>query len=141
MNQCRICVNSKKLAINLAMRMLGMLSHFGGYEMKKESTESTLLFAGIPSYENLLSLIKNNGSVEEIKVLIDAGADVNAKDKDGMTALMYAAKDNDNPEVIKAIIDAGAVVTDEAIDYAKNNKDIYKTDAYWLMLDHWKHPQ
>ncbi len=44
-----------------------------------------------------------------IKLLLDAGADVNARDKDGLTPLMWAALLNQNPEVIRILLDAGAV--------------------------------
>ena len=47
---------------------------------------------------------------EVISVLIEAGADVNAKDKDGITPLMWAAWYNDIPEVISVLIKAGAKV-------------------------------
>ena len=43
---------------------------------------------------------------ESVKALIAAGADVNAKNKDGMTPLMYA----EFPESVQALIDAGADV-------------------------------
>ena len=49
-------------------------------------------------------------SAETIKALIDAGADVNVKNKRGNTALMYAAGVNDNSEVVKALLDVGADV-------------------------------
>jgi uncharacterized protein len=42
-----------------------------------------------------------------IPMLLKAGADVKDQDKDGLTALMYAARHN-RPEVITALIDAGA---------------------------------
>ena len=36
-----------------------------------------------------------------IKVLLEAGAEVNTKDKKGNTPLMWAADCDENPEVIK----------------------------------------
>ena len=45
---------------------------------------------------------------QNIVSLIKAGADVNAKDDNGMTALIWAAADNSNVEVIKTLINAGA---------------------------------
>ena len=42
-----------------------------------------------------------------IAMLLKAGADVKDQDKDGLTALMYAARHN-RPEVITALIDAGS---------------------------------
>ena len=43
-----------------------------------------------------------------IKVLVNAGADVNAKDRAGRTALMWAEQFNRKPEVIAALVEAGA---------------------------------
>ena len=51
-----------------------------------------------------------NQNPEVIKTLIDEGADVNAKNKSGSTALMQVALFNQNPEVIKTLIDEGADV-------------------------------
>ena len=45
-----------------------------------------------------------------VKLFIAAKIDVNAKNNNGKTTLMYAAGNNENPEVIKALIDAGADV-------------------------------
>ena len=57
-------------------------------------------------------------TVEDVKAEIANGADVNAKDKYGLTALTYAAVNNQNPEIVKALIDAGADVN------AKNDKGL-----------------
>ena len=48
-------------------------------------------------------------SLEVVKVLIDRGADVNAKDEKGETTLMYAARSG-NLEVVKFLVDKGADV-------------------------------
>ena len=45
-----------------------------------------------------------------ITTLIDAGADVYARDNNSRTALMRAAYYNDNPAIITTLIDAGADV-------------------------------
>ena len=45
-----------------------------------------------------------------VTLLIEAGADVGARDRGGHTPLHYAALDNDNPAVIAALVDAGADV-------------------------------
>ena len=42
-----------------------------------------------------------------LKVIIDKGADVNAQDNDGKTALMYAIEGK-NQEYVKLLIDSGA---------------------------------
>ena len=58
------------------------------------------------SAENFSDVCKT-GTPEQIKAMIDAGADVNAKDEHGMTPLMWAAQ-NQNSDVIAALLKAGA---------------------------------
>jgi ankyrin repeat protein len=48
---------------------------------------------------------------EEIKLAIRGGANVNAKEDDGLTALMAAAYKNEYPEVISLLLKAGADVS------------------------------
>ena len=49
------------------------------------------------------------GHTEMMKVLIAAGADVDAQTKDGLTALMFAAAFG-HTEIVQAVVDAGADV-------------------------------
>ena len=64
---------------------------------------------------------------EVVKILVEAGADVNVPDKDGVTPLMKAAKRANNAYVVKALIDAGADIYAEdsegrtALSYADTN--------------------
>ena len=63
-----------------------------------------------------------------IKVLLEAGADPNARKNDRMTPLMHAAANNENPEVIKVLLEAGANLNAKAINgwtpimFARNYK-------------------
>ena len=59
--------------------------------------------------KNFFELVKT-GTLEEVNNAIKAGANVNARDEDGKTPLMYAARDNQNPDVIKVLLEAGADV-------------------------------
>ena len=65
-----------------------------------------------------------SGTAQQVADAIKVGADVNAKTKGGLTALMMVAAHNKNPEVITALINAGADVNakneygDTAIDHA-----------------------
>ena len=52
--------------------------------------------------------VKNN-HVQCVNELIQAGADVNVSDRDGLTPLMFAVKEN-NTKFVKELIKAGADV-------------------------------
>jgi ankyrin repeat protein len=70
-----------------------------------------------------------------IATLLKAGADIEARDNYGRTALMWAARHNENPEVIMTLLKAGANAKAKdskektAFDYAKANKMLKGTDA------------
>ena len=49
----------------------------------------------------------SHGDNAEVKRLLDTGADVNAVNKDGFTALMMAAEES-HAEIVKILIAAGA---------------------------------
>ena len=76
-----------------------------------------------------------NSSPDVITALIQAGANVNARDENGLTPLMRAAISNSNPEVITAFLSLGAdpQLKDNsgkmAIDYARNNEKLRDTDV------------
>ena len=78
----------------------------------------------------------SNPSLASIITLLKAGADLQACDQDGLTALMYSAADSKNPEVITtAGADAKAqdVTGNTAFIYAMNNKNVKGSDAYWKL--------
>ena len=54
------------------------------------------------------SNITNNTSLEPLDTVLSLGADVNAEDDDGWTALMYTARYIDRPDIINTLIKAGA---------------------------------
>ena len=56
---------------------------------------------------NFFDLVKT-GSPQAVQAAIANGADVNARDNDGVTALMYAAESNQNPDVVATLLKAGA---------------------------------
>jgi ankyrin repeat protein len=74
-------------------------------------------------------------------VLIDAGADVNARDKDGRTALMHANIKNSNPDVLSMLIDAGADlqatnnIGETAYSIMAENDNLNKTDVFQKFRD------
>ena len=51
--------------------------------------------------------ILQDDSVEIVRILVEAGADVNAKDDDGRS-MLYWATIGDNLEVTQILVDAGA---------------------------------
>jgi ankyrin repeat protein len=61
------------------------------------------------SAEEFIKLCKT-GTPAEVQAAIDAGADVNAKDKEGWTVLMNAALFNEKAEVVSALVKAGSDV-------------------------------
>lgn len=68
-----------------------------------------------------------------------AGADIDAKNKDGNTALMWAAGYNDNPEIVLILLNAGADAKDNegktVWDYAQETEKLKGTDANQKLKD------
>lgn len=58
----------------------------------------------------LMFAAQSNPNPEVIRVLLKAGADINAKHQDGSTMLDAAAAANRNPEIIEVLVKAGAEV-------------------------------
>lgn len=58
----------------------------------------------------LLMKAAQNGNNWEIKSLLASGADVNLKDNDGWTALMYAIRYQQNISIVETLINAGATI-------------------------------
>jgi ankyrin repeat protein len=76
---------------------------------------------------------------EVITILLNAGADINSQDKLGQTPLINAARTSQNPEVVTILLRAGADAKAKdnagktAFNYAKDNKKLRGTAAYWQL--------
>ena len=76
-----------------------------------------------------------------LKVLLQAGADPKAQDKDGNTLLHDAARSNVNPDVFKILLQAGAdpkarnAAGETPWDLAQDNAAIIGFDIYWQLHD------
>lgn len=80
----------------------------------------------------LLMKACENGNDWEIKNLIKAGADVNLKDNEGWTALMYACRYQQNISIINSLLNAGASVKE---------KNIYNLSALMMAATYNDNPQ
>ena len=78
----------------------------------------------------------HNQNTEVAKRLLKAGAEINAKDKFGWTALMEAAAHAERPEMILALLTAGADAKIKnndgrtALDLSRGNPKLKDTEAH-----------
>jgi len=87
-----------------------------------------------PSDEGITPLIAScsEGHLEAVKLLIDAKADVNAKDKDQTNSLM-AASARGHTDIVELLLNAGALVNEQNVDghsalmFAYNGKNQVET--------------
>ena len=79
-----------------------------------------------------------SGTLANIAALLDAGADVNIRNRHGKTPLHYAARFG-TPDMIAALLEAGASGSVKDNDgetpfyYAEKNAKVKGTAAYWAL--------
>ena len=98
--------------------------------------ERCTVFEDVPDALKTFFHLCRNGTARQIRDALDAGAEVDARDDDGRTALMWAARDNMDIDAIKALLDAGADVDARDDDgrtalmwAARDNTDINAIEA------------
>lgn len=62
--------------------------------------------------QTLLMKAAKAGNEWQLKLLIDSGADINLKDKDGWTALMYAVRYQESLSAVNLLVNANAEIKD-----------------------------
>ncbi|MCY3538150.1 MAG: ankyrin repeat domain-containing protein [Cyanobacteria bacterium MAG IRC4_bin_6] len=87
-----------------------------------------------------LHVAADSETLEVIKVLVDGGADLNARNEDGLTPLHVATQER-NPEVVKMLLDAGAdpKARDSEgripVELMPSDCPLRGTDVYWRLND------
>jgi uncharacterized protein len=101
-NECQDAQCIKK-AYEIRIKELGLSSY--GIVIFRPSIQST------PYSEDNSKLLKaaKKGSLEDVKTLLEKGADLHAKDQNGLTVLVYAVLSG-NVELVKHLVNRGAGV-------------------------------
>ena len=98
------------------------LSDYMVYDVESinDSEDNDILFQIIPnpderdaSGKTLLMRAAKDGNEWELKQLLDSKANVNLKDSDGWTALMYAVRYSGSLECVEKLLEAGADVSEK----------------------------
>ena len=88
--------------------------------------------------ELIAAVNRSRPNVEIVRTLINAGADVNARDKDGASVLIYAVRNNQSTDAANILIKAGADKTakySSKYPYQWCNYYIQGTDVYDTLRD------
>jgi ankyrin repeat protein len=78
---------------------------------------------------------------EIVTLLLERGADIEARDDGGNTPLMVAAEQSSTPAILTLLLEKGADPLAEdkygrrAIDIVQWNDDLKGTEAYWKLRD------
>ena len=114
---------------NISTRMKELIarSNLGELEaLLKDWRDNAALIEELP-FHDLASNTKHNKTElfeEIIELLLEFKFDINARNEDGKTALMFVAEFNENSNIIEALLSAGANVNDADEQARKNKKSI-----------------
>ncbi|MBS1824344.1 MAG: ankyrin repeat domain-containing protein [Acidobacteria bacterium] len=98
-----------------AMKMLLAKGAKVNVALKRELKVKNGLIA--VSFQTPLMSAAAKGSIESVRMLLDAGADVKARDVRGMTPLMMAvASDMADPAIVKLLLDKGSDTSVKTVD-------------------------
>jgi 6-phosphogluconolactonase (cycloisomerase 2 family)/uncharacterized caspase-like protein len=90
----------------------------------KAGNAATVAFTYRPDFFKLAI----TGTADEVRTALRSVADINARNKDGWTALMLASRDNQKPEVIALLLKAGA-------DTSARDSRYGRTAQMWAAAD------
>ena len=86
-----------------------------------------------------LNIAASGNDLKKVSLLLEKGAELEARDIDGWTPLMVAAGKSSTPEIVQLLLEKGAdaLAKDKegkkAIDHAQKNEKLKGTPAYWKL--------
>ena len=86
-----------------------------------------------------LHIAASGNDLKKVSLLLEKGAEVNARGPAGFTPLMVAAGKSSTPEIVQLLLEKGAdaLAKDKkgkkAIDHAQENEKLKGTPAYWKL--------
>ena len=86
-----------------------------------------------------LNIAASGNDLKKVSLLLEKGAELEARGIDGWTPLMFAARNSSTPEIVQLLLEKGAdaLAKDKegkkAIDHAQKNEKLKGTPAYWKL--------
>ena len=86
-----------------------------------------------------LHIAASGNDLKKVSLLLEKGAELDARNTGGWTPLMVAAGNSSTPEIVQLLLEKGAdaLAKDKegkkAIDHAQKNEKLKGTPAYWKL--------